>query len=233
MPVHTNWRTLYFFLFLGIAELAVTGCRSRSGGGGGAEPGVMAQVNGYKVLRAEFDRAYSTQIAGAPQKPIALEEEALRLQILDQIIQTRLILQKAEKLGIKVSDNDVEEKLTEEKKPYTVEQFQKKLKDLGLTEDDYKTYMSHGLTVEKVMAKEITPRLNIAEADVNALYDQNKGRLTQPVDEAQVKRQIRDKMRSELEQILKAAYVEQLRNNAEIRNYYVEEVLKNHKAESK
>jgi SurA-like N-terminal domain len=228
------WRTLSFILLLGIAELAVTGCRSRTGGsGGGPEPGVVAQVNGYKVLRAELDRGYSTQTAGAPQKFISIEEEAVRLQILDQIIQTRLILEKAEQLGIKASDSDVEARLTEEKTPYTVEQFQKKLKELGLTEDDYKTYTNHALTVEKVMAKEITPRLNIPEADINAYYDQNKGRLTQPVDEAQVKRQIGDKMRSELEQILKAAYVEQLRNHAEIRNYYAEEVLKNHKPESK
>jgi parvulin-like peptidyl-prolyl isomerase len=235
MFTHTHWRTLSFFLLLGIAELSVTGCRSRSGDGsaGGAEPGVMARVNSYKVMGAEFDRAYRIATAGAPQKPVALEEEALRLQILDQIIQTRLILEKAEQLGIKVSDNDVDAKLGEDKKNYTVEEFQKKLKDVGLTENDYKTYISHSLTVDKVMAKEITPRLNITDGDVNAFYDRNKGRLPQSVDEAQVKRQIRDKQRSELEQILKAAYVEQLRTHAEIRNYYVDEVLNHHKPEAK
>ena len=54
MPVHKRWHTLFFFLLLGIAELAVTGCRS---GGGVAEPGVMARVNSYNVQRPELDKA--------------------------------------------------------------------------------------------------------------------------------------------------------------------------------
>lgn len=232
MLLYKYCRTLSFFLLLAVAELALNGCRSGAGDGGG-ESGVMAQVNGYKVQRDELDRAFTTQIAGAPQKPVGLEEEALRLQLLDQIIQTRLILEKADQLGIKVNNDEVDAKINDAKKPYTVEEFQKRLKDLGLTEDAYKTYLSHGLIVDKVMAKEVTPKLNISDADVNAFYDQHKAQLPPSADEAQVKKQIRDKMRSELEQILRAAYVEQLRNHAEIRNYYAEQVLNNHKAETK
>lgn len=235
MGVRKHWRIFSFLVLFGIAGLAASGCRNRGGSveDGGGEPGVMARVNGYDVQRAEFDRAYNSQIAGAPQKPAGIQEEALRLQILDQIIQTRLILQRADQLGIKVSNDEVQDKLTDSKKPYTVEQFQKQLKNAGLSEDDYKTYLSHGLVVDKVMAKEITPKLTIADADVNAFYDQNKARLPAGADEAQVKQQIRNKLRSELEQILKAAYGEQLRNHAEIHNYYVEEVLQNHKAEAR
>jgi parvulin-like peptidyl-prolyl isomerase len=230
MPIHNNWRTLSFLFLLGVADLTVAGCRGRSGG---AEAGVVAQVNGYKVSRAEFDRAYHTQTARAPQKLPPTEEAGVRLQVLDQIIQTRLILQKAEQLGIKVGDNDVEQKLTDEKKPYTKEAFEKRLSDAGLTEDDYKTYLNHAITVDKLLAKEITPRLNVPDADVNAFYDQNKDRLPQPVNEALVKQQIRDKLHTELEQVLKTAYVEQLRYHAEIQNYFVEEVLNNHQPAAK
>jgi peptidyl-prolyl cis-trans isomerase SurA len=227
MTAHKHWRILYFLLFLAIAELAITGCRSR-GSGGSVGPDVMAQVNGYKVQRSEVDKAYNSQVAGAPQKPSATEEEALRLQTLDQIIETRLILQKAEKLGLKASDDEVETKLTDAKKPYTREEFEKRLKDIGLTEGDYKEYLRHGITVDKVIQKEITPKLSVSDADVNAFYDRNKARLPPSADETQVKVQIRDKLRSELEQVLKAAYQEELRNGAEIHNYYAEEVLKNH-----
>lgn len=232
MSLYKRWRTLSFFLLLGVTELALSGCRSRAGDSA-PEPGVMAQVNSYKVQRDELDRAFTTQIGGAPQKPSGIEEEALRLQILDQIIQTRLILEKADQLGIKVGNDEIDAKLNDDKKPYTVEEFQKRLKDHGLTEDTYKTYLSHGLTVDKVMAKEVTPKVNIPDAAVNAFYEQHKAQIPPSADETEVKKQIRDKLRSELEQILKAAYVEQLRNHAEIRNYYVEEVLTNHKAEIK
>ena len=227
MPAHKHWRILNLLVLLAIAELAISGCRSH-GNGGSAEPGVMAQVNSYKVQRSELDKAYNTQVGGAPQKPTATEESALRLQILDQIIQTQLILQRAEKLGIKVSSDDVEARLTKAKTPYTREQFQKKLQDIGLSEDDYKTYLQHGLIVDKVIEKEITPKLTVSDAEVNAFYDQHKAQLPPSADENQVKQQIRDKLRSELEQVLKVAYTEDLRNGAEIHNNYAAEVLQGH-----
>jgi hypothetical protein len=232
MSAHKNLRTLSFFLLLVVAQLALTGCRSR-GGPGFAEPGVMAQVNGYKVLRSELDKAYNTQLAGAQQKPSSTQEEAFRLQILDQIIQTRMILQRAEKLGVKANPDDVQARLTKAKASYTQEQFQTKLKDIGLTEDEYKTYLEHGVTVEKMIEKEIKPKVNVSEADVNAFYDKNKAQIPPSADESEVKRQIREKLRSELEQVLKVAYTEELRNGAEVHNYYAEQVLNTHKAESK
>lgn len=227
MPAHKKLRSLFFFFLFVAAIMALAGCRSRTGSSA-AGPDVMAQVNGYKVGRSELDKGYNTQIAGAPQKPSTTEEEALRLQILDQIIQTRLILQKAEKLGIKVSNDDVEARLTKAKASFTREQFQKKLQDIGLSEEDYKTYLQHGLIVDKVIEKEITPKLTVSDADVNAFYDRHKAQLPPSADETQVKQQIRDKLRSELEQVLKAAYTEELRNGAEIHNYYAEAVLKGH-----
>src|SRR5262249_33565896 len=81
MSAHKKSRTLFFFILFVAANLALAGCRSRSGGGS-AGPDLMAQVNGYKVLRSELDKGYNTQVAGAPQKPSATEEEAIRLQIL-------------------------------------------------------------------------------------------------------------------------------------------------------
>jgi hypothetical protein len=232
MSADKNLRTLSFFLLLVVVQLALTGCRSR-GGAGPAEPGVMAQVNGYRVLRSELDKAFNTQVAGAPQKPSSTQEEALRLQILDQIIQTRMILQRAEKLGVKTNPDDVQALLTKAKAAYTQEQFQKKLQDIGLTEDEYKTYLEHQVTVEKVIEKEIKPRVNVSDVDVNAFYDQNKAKIPPSADESEVKRQIREKLRSELEQVLKIAYTEELRNGAEVHNYYAEQVLNTHKGESK
>jgi hypothetical protein len=233
MFVYKNWPKAWFLLALLSAILTFTCCSRRGGGGGAADSNIMAQVNDYKVLRSELDKAYNTQVAGSQQKPTSTQEEGLRLQILDQIMQTRLILQRAEKLGIKTSNDDVEARLAKAKAPYTVEQFQKKLKDVGLTEDDYKTYLQHDLTIEKVIEKEITPKLSVSDADVNAFYDQNKAQIPPSADESAVKHQIREKLRSELEQVLKAAYQEELRNGADIHNYYAEELLKNHKAESK
>jgi peptidyl-prolyl cis-trans isomerase SurA len=134
----------------------------------------MARVNGYKVLRSEVDKSYNSQIAGSPQKPTAAEEEALRLNILNQIINVQLHLQRAEKLGIVAADDEVDSKFNQIKAPYTQEEFQKRLKDVGLTESDYKQEIRRNLTIDKLLNKEIASKVNISDADIQTYYMQHK-----------------------------------------------------------
>src|SRR5690242_1784244 len=122
---------------------------------------VMAKVNGYKILRSEVDKSYNVQIAGSPQKPTPAEEEALRLNILAQIIQVQLHLQQAEKLGVVATDDEVDGKFNQMKAPYTQEEFQKRLKDQGLTEADAKQEVRRNLTIEKLLNKEIASKVTI------------------------------------------------------------------------
>jgi len=159
------WRSVPF-LFL---ALALAGCT-----GHGGDKDVMAKVNSYKVLRAEVDKTYNGQVAGSPQKPTPTEEEALRLNVLNQIIYRQLLLQKAEKLGVVATDDEVETKFNQDKAPYSQEQFQKQLKDSGLTEDDYKLDIRRNLTVEKLLNKEIASKVTISDTDIQGYYNQNK-----------------------------------------------------------
>lgn len=168
IQAHQRWHTLSLLL-LALAALALAGCSGRS-----TDKDVMAKVNGYKVLRSEVDKTYNTQVAGSPQKPNSTEEEALRLNILNQIIYRQLLLQKAEKLGVVATDDEVETKFNQAKAPYTQEQFQKQLKDSGLTEEDYKLDLRRNITVEKLLNKEIASKVNISDSDIKNYYDQNK-----------------------------------------------------------
>jgi peptidyl-prolyl cis-trans isomerase SurA len=135
---------------------------------------VMAKVNGYKILRSEVDKSYNMQIAGSPQKPTSAEEEALRLNILEQIIRVQLHLQQAEKLGVVATDDEVDSKFTQMKAPYTQEQFQKQLKDQGLTEADAKQEIRRNLTIEKLLNKEIGSKVTISDNDIQNYYNQHK-----------------------------------------------------------
>jgi len=163
-----KYRSSLSLLVLGLI-FALAGCPGR-----GTDKEVMAKVNSYKVLRSEVDKTYNGQLTGAPQKPSPTEEEALRLNILNQIIYRQLLLQKAEKLGVVATDDEVETKFNQAKAPYTQEQFQKQLKDSGLTEEDYKLDLRRSLTVEKLLNKEIASKVNISDSDIKSYYDQNK-----------------------------------------------------------
>ncbi|HXB22226.1 MAG TPA: SurA N-terminal domain-containing protein [Candidatus Solibacter sp.] len=159
------------FLIAAITVLLAgcTGCNRQE-----SDKDVMAKVNGYKILRSEVDKTYNSQIANSPQKPTPLEEEGARLNILRLIIDVQLHLQKAEKLGIVAPEDEVDGKLNQAKAPYTKEEFDKKLKSLGLTEDEYKQELRHNITIEKLLNKEFASKITISDADIQNYYDQHK-----------------------------------------------------------
>jgi len=164
------WRSALFLIPAAGLALSFAGCQ-----GSGSGKDVLAKVNGYKVLRSEVDKTYNIQVAGSPQKPTPTEEENARLSILNQIIYRQLLLQKAEKLGVVATDDEVETKFNQAKAPYTKEEFQKLLKDSGFTsEDEYKLDVRRQLTVEKLLNKEIASRVSISDAEMKTYYDQNK-----------------------------------------------------------
>lgn len=165
------WRNLFCISVCG-ALAALAGCTGCSQGGSSQD--VMAKVNGYKVLRSEVDKSYNTQITGSPQKPTAAEEEALRLNILDQIIGVQLHLQQAEKQGVVATDDEVDSKFNQMKAPYTQEEFQKKLKDQGMTEADAKQEIRRNLTIEKLLNKEIASKVSISDSDIQNYFNQHK-----------------------------------------------------------
>src|SRR5690348_3018812 len=147
----------------------LAGCTSQA-----SEKDVMAKVNGYKILRSEVDKSYNSQLAGSPQKPTAAEEEALRLNILQHLIELQVHLQQAEKLGVVATDDEVESKFNQIKAPYTQEEFQKRLKDQGLAEADFRQELRRNLTIDKLLNKEIASKVVISDADIQSYYNLHK-----------------------------------------------------------
>ena len=151
------------------ALLLASACSSSS-----ASPDVMAKVNGHKILRSEVDKYYDNQVAGAPQQPTEEQATSLRLSILKELIDNEILMQKAEKLGLLATNEEVEQKLNEIKAPYTQEEFDKRLKDRKITLDDFKRDLRRSITVDKVMNKEITSKINITDADISDYYNAHK-----------------------------------------------------------
>lgn len=152
-----------------VAVLLSTGCNSNKGGAD-----VMAKVNGRKILASDVDKYYRNQTAGAPEQPSAEQADTLRLNILNELINNEILMQRAEKLGLLATDDEVDKKLNEVKAPYSNEDFEKRLKDRNITLDDFKRDLRRSLTVEKVVNKEITSRITVTDQDVAAYYNAHK-----------------------------------------------------------
>jgi len=158
-------------LLLVIALLtAGTGCSAKQEGA----DDVMATVNSRKITRTEVEKYYNNQIADAPQKPGQEQADSLRLSILRQLIDNEILMQRAEKMGLLATDEEINSKIAEIKAPYTQEEFDKRLKDRNLTLDDFKRDLRRSITIEKVLNKEITSKINISDQDIADYYNQHK-----------------------------------------------------------
>ncbi len=167
-------REIAVFLAFAVAVFLVgsSGCNSSV-----PEKDVMAKVNGYKVLRSEVDKLYKSQVGNSPQKPSTEEEEGARLNILRSIIDIQLHLQKAEKLGIVATDDEVDTKFNQVKAPYSNDEFQKMLQERGFTEAEYKQQVRNNLTIDKLLNKEFGSKITISDAEIQNYYNDHKAQF--------------------------------------------------------
>lgn len=143
-------------------------------------PDVMATVNSKDILRADLDRAYGnykTTQGDAPQEPNPEQADIVRLNLLRQLIDEEILDQRAAKLNLAASDEDVNAKLTELKAPYTQEEFDKKLKQENMTLDVLKQQIRRQLTSDKLINKEIESKINITDGDITSYYNGHKSQF--------------------------------------------------------
>ena len=169
----TRMRLATWQVSLAVASVALivglASCNSDSGGGD-----VTASVNGRKIYRSEVDKYFANQTAGSDQQPTGEQAVSLRLSILNELIETEILMRRAEKLGLLATDEEVDRKLNEIKSPYTAEEFTKRLQEKKISLEDFKRDLRRSLTRDKVLNKEITSRINITDQDVTAYYTAHK-----------------------------------------------------------
>jgi len=146
----------------------LVGCKSQVGGD------VMATVDGRKIFRSDVDKYYENQVASAQQRPSGEQATTLRLNILHQLIDDEILMRRAEKLGLLATDDEVDRKFNEIKSPFSQEEFEQRLKDKKLTLADFKRDIRRSITVEKVMNKEVSSKINVTDQDITGYYNAHK-----------------------------------------------------------
>ncbi len=134
----------------------------------------MATVNGKEIMRAEVEKYYKASLGDNPQEPSPEQADIVRLNILHQLIEDEILQQRAAKLNLAATDEDVNAKLTEMKAPYTQEEFDRQLKQRDITLDDLKRDLRRSLTKEKLLNKEIESKINITDSDISNYYTAHK-----------------------------------------------------------
>lgn len=135
---------------------------------------VAAAVNGRSITYAELDKQYKFQIGNMSDKPSDEQVSYQKLELLRTLVDSEMMLQRAEKLNLMATEPEVEAKFNELKAPYTQEEFQKQLQARNMTVEDLKTQLRKDLSIQKLFNKEITSKISITDKEVSDFYNTNK-----------------------------------------------------------
>ncbi|HVW76536.1 MAG TPA: SurA N-terminal domain-containing protein [Alloacidobacterium sp.] len=158
--------------FVGVAALCligIAGCRRSHG------PDVVATVNGKPIMRAEVQQLYENNLGDSQQQPPSKEQaDIVRLNIIRNLIDEEILMERAAKLNLTATDEEVENQINELKAPFTQDEFNKRLAAKHLTLDDLKHQIRRSKTEDKLLNKEINSKINITDTDISSYYNAHK-----------------------------------------------------------
>jgi len=126
-------------------------------------------------MRSEVEKVYNDQLGDAPQdKPSQEQADSLRLSLLSELINYEIVEQRAAKMNLTATPDEVDAKLAEMKAPFTEDEFQKRLAEHHTTIDGIKRDLRRSITFNKLINKEIITRITVSDADIASYYNSHK-----------------------------------------------------------
>ncbi|HEY2382341.1 MAG TPA: peptidylprolyl isomerase [Terriglobia bacterium] len=160
-----------------LAGLLVT---ASCGSDSSASANVVARVNGKDISTAELEKQVQVQLNGAEKPGSAEEQEDMKLQVLNQLINNQILLELASAANLNATDAEVDVKFNELKSQGTEEQFKEMLKNQKMTVDDVRSELRKSIAIDKLVNKEITSKISVTDAEIKAFYDKNKESFNLP-----------------------------------------------------
>jgi parvulin-like peptidyl-prolyl isomerase len=101
--------------------------------------------------------------------------QSMKTQILEKLIEDRLILQEAKKNNIRVDENRVKAKVNEIKTRYSTDiEFQKAIASEGLAQADIEKKFREQLLMFSIVEQKVRNKIVISPQEVTSFYEQNK-----------------------------------------------------------
>ena len=162
-------RNIAPFVHLALVVSLLAGCKQQER----HSPDVWAMVNGTEIKRDEVEKYYRSQVNPEGQEPSQEEALSLKLNVIEQLVNNEILLERAKKLNLEASDGEVEDKFTELKSPFTEEEFQRQLKSRGMGVDDLKRDLRRQLSIQKLLNREVAAKISISDQEVTDFYNAN------------------------------------------------------------
>lgn len=115
--------------------------------------------------------------AGLRGEPLQARAKEIRKKLVDDAVKELLLLDKAEALGIEITEAEVGEALMATRRQNRLtndDEFRAALAQAGLTEEKLRETYRTNLTIQRVIGREIQSKLDFSDEQLRAFYNSDK-----------------------------------------------------------
>nr|WP_084820196.1 SurA N-terminal domain-containing protein [Mesobacillus campisalis] len=199
-------RVAFWFMLMLVGTLVLGACSSDSADKESNKEKnnkeVVATVNGENIASEEYQKELEATKAMYTQQGVDFKEidgemkKQVEQSVLDQLINTKLVLQSAENDGISVGQKEIDAEIGNVKGQFEDDkQYQAALKENKITEEELTQQVRQQLIITQYLDKNIGD-VKVSEDEVKLVYDQYKEQAES------MKQEVKDfeTMKPELEQ---------------------------------
>lgn len=184
--------------------------------------GGVAVVNGQRITRSEYDMRYkqlaASVVAQGGSATTTEMQSAIKQQAIDNLVSETLLLQAANKEGIKADEKTINDQLTQSVKQFPDDAaYKKALVDQGFTEATYKASLTRNNIIQQYLKVHVdVSSATATDSEVKALYDQvaATNKTIPPLD--QVRTEVENQIVSQKQQVLVNNFIERLKASSTV-----------------
>ena len=147
---------------------------------------IVARVNDRLITNSEFQKRFEVFISSPQAGNNPLEA---RKKLLKELIDEKLLEERAKELSVQATDEEVESAVERVKRQYnlaTDAEFEAALKTSNLNREDLKRQMRNTITLQKVVGRDISSKLDLTDDALRLEYERRKEQLYKVPEQAQV-----------------------------------------------
>jgi parvulin-like peptidyl-prolyl isomerase len=139
----------------------------------------VAIVNDEVITQQDIDQLLAVLYAQYSQESkgdeLLRKMEQVKKDILNQIIEDKLVLSRAKELGIKITESEIDERLDYIKKGFSSdEEFYKTLETQGVTIANLKDRYRDQLMMKKLVDYEVKSKISVLPSEISDYYEKHK-----------------------------------------------------------
>src|SRR5271165_758690 len=146
---------------------------------------IVARINNNIITHADLKRAREQLLAEMHQQEpnaTAQEERDREKDLLRDLIDQQLLLQKGEELGIS-ADTEVVKRLDELRKQMhadSMEELEKAAQAQGVSFEEFKQNMKNSIITQRVIGQEVGSHISVTQQEIQQEYDTHKAEMERP-----------------------------------------------------